>query len=429
MRSAPSVQPGGIERKPVAVWNLDLVLITRLFGGGPRTRELDPISLVRSGAAKSAVRAWWRAGNAHQFQDLQTLRKRESELFGSPGNYDRQGRLQGGPGALEVTFQPGQQSRRTGVYAEPASSPLNLALFPAEEMGGERATLALPGEHNLGTLSVLLRNGKPESFEGDSAAILEGLRLWVTLGGVGSRTRRGVGAIGPKSSEAAEKLGLPTSLQELKTFLASRCERHGVSPALDGVFSLARTRKVFLGRSYGSGEAAQEALLKALKEARQSKDPRWPEANAIRWKFDPVQAAKREKPERDKNRYPRMVLGLPIVFHFKDSKYPEPPDHHLYTTTGSGEDRRKFDRYSSPIVLRPVRVWEKGRASYIPVAIFTDCLLPDTARPLVVTDADVKAEDIDPNDIIESFEPAREADTVLSQVEAVFANKGFSRLL
>jgi CRISPR/Cas system CMR-associated protein Cmr1 (group 7 of RAMP superfamily) len=287
-------------------------------------------------------------------------------------------------------------------------------------MGGERATLALPGEGSLGTLTLLLRNGKPESFEGDSAAILDALRLWVTLGGIGSRTRRGVGAIGPKNREAARDLGLPTSPPELKDFLSHHCRRHSLDAALDGVFSLARTRKVFLGSSCGSGEAAQEVLLKALKEARQSKDPRWPEANAIRWKYDPVQAAKREKPERDKDRYPRMVLGLPIVFHFKDSKYPEPPDHHLYATTGSAKDRRKFDRYSSPIVLQPVRVWENGRVRYIPVAIFTDCLLPADARPLVVTKPDIKIEDVDPKDIVETFIPANEAETVLSRVEAVF---------
>src|SRR6185295_9864703 len=115
------------------------------------------------------------------------------------------------------------------------------------------------------------------------------------LGGAGARSRRGAGALAVGSREEAKMLGLPESLQDLETFLREHCRPQPVPQSLDGVFCLARTRKVFVGPLQASGEEAQKRLLSVLREARQDRPrppatpwgrSRWPEADAIRLKAD-----------------------------------------------------------------------------------------------------------------------------------------------
>jgi hypothetical protein len=57
MRKPPVSPPDSLTRKPVWDCEAKVELITRLFGGGAKTREVDKVSWLRSSAAKSALRA------------------------------------------------------------------------------------------------------------------------------------------------------------------------------------------------------------------------------------------------------------------------------------------------------------------------------------------------------------------------------------
>jgi CRISPR-associated protein Cmr1 len=399
-------------------------LITRLFGGGVKAREIDPISWLRSSAAKSALRAWWRAGHAHMFGSLDALREREGEIFGSPGRFDDDGHPTGGPGALEVSVEKATRPP-TEVYRGRPGEPLNVALFPAAGMGQPAAVLGMP----RGT-TVLLKLVSHSPDVEIHKEILTAFRLWITLGGAGARTRRGVGALAVSSEKDVLKLGIPSTLKELESFLFRHCRPQQVAPDLDGVFCLARTRQIYVASSFREAEGAQEKLLSALRKARQERRPtsphqsNWPESDAIRLKTGTL-----GHPPLPGNaeRYPRAVLGLPIILHFKDDAHPrrEPADHQILAALPAGREWQKLERFASPILLRPVRIVQGRETRYVPVAIFTDSTLPTSARPLVMPKAQTA---IGLGDVITSYDLQAHADATLRRIENVFVPEGFTSL-
>lgn len=431
MSREPKAEPASIKRNPVWTCEARVVLITRLFGGGAKTREVDPISWLRSSAAKSALRFWWRSANAHGYSSVEALRQKESELFGTSGTFDKTGKPQGGPGALEVTTRS-YLTAGAVTYDEGMGNPLSYGLFPARGTEQAPAPAKVAPAHDQNWATIKLTSGS--SDEEVNKALLESLRLWLTLGGVGSRTRRGAGAIAAKSLKEAKDLGLPTSLDDLKQFLACHCKAQAVPASLAAIFSLARKRRIFLGPPQPSGEQAQIKLLSLLKDARQDRPhsdkkwgrSRWPEPNAVRLKFDPKKPWHHAPQQSDAGRYPRAALGLPIVLHFKDPAPMEPPEHQILGAIPNAAEWIKLERYSSPILLRPVQVWEKGGVKYVPVAIFTDCTLPPDARPLVTIDPKGKAKS---TDVVTSFDIIGQANHTLQRIEQVFASEpGFRTL-
>jgi CRISPR-associated protein Cmr1 len=425
MRPTPA-PPAARNRTPLWETRVRIALLTRLFGGGARARELDPVGWLRSAAAKSALRAWWRAGEAHRFSSLTALREREDRLFGTSTRYAEGGAPLGGPGALSVTVnaRPCSASRE---YDLAPSDPLQVAYFPAAPLNQKAGRLGLPES----TAPALLALSSRDPEEAVREELLGGLRLWLTLGGVGSRTRRGAGAIGPASPEKARAIGVPTSIEELEMFLRLRCSPHPMGGDLVRIFSLSRTRSVLLGRPVSDPEEAQSTLLSALRAARQERKPSahgygrstWPEADAVRWKEGGAYVHPPASQNRDQ--YPRAALGLPIVMHFKDGPRRDPQDHHVLAALPTQEGWVKLDRFASPILLRPVRVWEGQTARYVPVALFTDCALPPAVRPLVTVDPKAAAR---PGDVVGGYDLVQQAGSTLDRIAAVFLKKGFRAL-
>jgi CRISPR-associated protein Cmr1 len=426
MRPTPP-KPAPVERVETWERKVQVELLTRLFGGGARARELDPVGWLRSAAAKSAIRAWWRAGAAHRFSSLAELREREGILFGTSTRYDEEGRPKGGPGALTVTVQS-RLCSAPQEYGFPPSDPLQVAFFPAAPLNQGAAKLGIPESTPFTQLA--LSSTHPDAALREE--LLEGLRLWLTLGGAGARTRRGAGAIGLKTAKEAGAIGLPGSLEELKGFLRLRCSPHTMAPELAPVFCLAHTRRVLLGPLENDAQEAQRKLLRALRATRQERTPgaggygrsKWPEADAVRFKAGGAYSHTPDPANRDQ--YPRAALGLPIVMHFKGG--PEPQDHHVLAALpgkNGWDEPVKLDRFASPILLRPVRIWEGKQVRYVPVALFTDCTLPADARPLVVTDPRAKARSAD---VVAAYGIASHADATLARIEAAFLNEGFRSL-
>jgi CRISPR-associated protein Cmr1 len=429
MRPDPGMPPP-VVRRELRDTTFEVETITRLFGGGAQAKQVDARCWLRPPAAKSAIRSWWRAASAHRFASLAALREAEARLFGSPATFDAAGRVQGGPGAMSVRVR--SLARPEPVPYEPVQGDaLGIAYFAGAGMGGEpTAHLLPPGARAEVVVAV---SGEAET----APAVLDGVRLWLTLGGAGARSRRGSGALAARTAAAARKIGIPADLDELRAFLARHCQRRSSPGALDPVFSLARTRTVLLGPLFQTGEEAQRRLLAALREARQDRphpvswrggadwgESRWPEADAIRILEGGARYAHPPHPP-NAGRFPRAALGLPIIVHYKESPSgPEPADHTVLVSLLEGETPRTLERYASPIVLRPVRIWRGAEAKYVPVAIFTDCTLPRRSIPLVTTgQADRRIEHPIP-----SYDVAQHADATLARVEAVFLRLGFQPL-
>ena len=200
----------------------------------------------------------------------------------------------------------------------------------------------------------------------DSAhnAYLESLRLWLTLGGVGARSRRGAGAIGIAKRVEAERLGVPCSLQELTEYLTQVCKRRKVSAALQEIFCLARTRRVLIGRPFQTGEEAQKKLLSMLREARQDRPhshKAWGRSVGLR----PTRSASRQNPQSlDPSpgssecwTVPKSGARSSHRRSFPDSAFGTRRSPHSGAIP-RGTEWKKLDRFASPILLRPVRIWE-----------------------------------------------------------------------
>lgn len=439
MRTAPEFPTALSIARRLPIWEatFEVQLITRLFGGGAQPRKIDERSWLRPSALKSALRFWWRSAYGHGFPTIEDLRAREGDLFGTSARFGPRGEVEGGPGIVRLEVRDAARPT-TRDFSEPPHSALQGAYFPAAPLGQAAAKLGEPGATARVRIAIEARRGQ-EIDEATVAQIQTALRLWLVLGGVGSRTRRGAGAIALRTEKAARDLGVPATVEELETFLRRLCLQSG-SPH-PGVFSLARTVQVLVGSAAATGEQAQIDLLETLREARQDRvhpatwrgpegwgRTRWPEADAIRLKVNPTHAWRHAPDVRNAGRYPRAALGLPIVFHYQPPN--EPPNQTL--TAARRTDRTRITRYSSPIVLRPVRLWVAGREKAVPIALFTACTLPADALAVVEATAGQGAaqQPVQARDLT-SFEIQPEAATTIARVMLPFLAppRGFRALL
>lgn len=162
-------------------------LVTPLHGGGVVARESDEKLPIRVTEIRGQLRFWWRL-LAHQKWNLSGKRLREAEF-----------RLWGGIGEeaaaslvfLRVQVQNKLQEASLSDYVRGLNDPLGYALFTARKTNTGLPEMKLGKE---GLQWVVQWRLSERANETDKQQILETLRWWVTLGGLGGRTRRGCGA-------------------------------------------------------------------------------------------------------------------------------------------------------------------------------------------------------------------------------------------
>lgn len=327
-------------------------LITPLFGGGVETQEADPITVVRATEVRGHLRFWWRAVNANRFQDVDTLRKRECEVWGSTDI----------PSAVQIDLpKPGY---RTGV---------DEIAFRVREINGKLKTVTSPKVAEYAAFPLLpdkdeqrqkgwisesvrldvefsLRLTFPEGAKND---VQGALWAWQTFGGIGARTRRGFGALQRLDKESLQ----PSEVEgDIRETLARLTSRPGSS---FGVPSLSSGLRLKLTRPYDDPIDAWKHLISRLFKFRQNRYEnkyglsKWPEANEIR-RLHGVQTM---LPDGESNArliqaFPRAAFGLPIIFHM-----PHDDDIQGDLTLEGEPDLdlgKKYDRLASPLILRPL---------------------------------------------------------------------------
>ena len=294
---------------PRATLTAKCELITPMYGGGVTAGEVDRAMPIRASALRGQLRFWWRLLNkgGHSSEDLF---RAERDLWGGIG-------------------REGPKASMVGVRV--ACDPADMHLKRKSELTG------FPGYAlilDAGDDPILLQQG--HSFDvvisfddqlGDKQRqqVVECLRWWASFGGVGARTRRGLGAVRVRSDDAALQ---PVTSEETKK--------------LGGW--------LVIGRLINEQQAWADAVgvLQSFRQgvgvgrARGSKGPghsNWPEADAIRSLPKKGRAASTAGGSAF---FPRAAFGLPIVFQFKgESKLND---------TLEGEDH---ERMASPLILRP----------------------------------------------------------------------------
>jgi len=177
-------------------WNEDLTvqLITPLLGGGVQPRRSDLQRVIRPTVIRGHLRMWWRSLQT-AIIDPDTLRTAESAVWGDTSQ----------PSQVEIETElisPGRALNRQEV-TQLGIAPNNW-LFPI--LQGDVANVRAGVEFRL-------RLKYPEQFRRD---VRIPLRYWLNFGGIGSRTRRGCGALYEPNHAIRELQNVATDFPNLE---------------------------------------------------------------------------------------------------------------------------------------------------------------------------------------------------------------------
>ena len=325
---------------------LDLDVVTPLFLGGADPARPE----VRASSFRGALRFWFRALAAQR--DLNELRRLEAAVFGDTGDAS----------SVLISADPVGESQplEWGQVRRPAVGPLspdhNLGLnylaFAFRTQGGAPPRKCLPPGARI-RLGLRLRRGADEDALRQAYAALW---LLLNLGGLGTRARRGFGALAALSRVSLEGLpplmmsgdstaGLRRHLQEglrqLREIVPSDPpERPGpysiLSRAHAGVFASNRT--------WGSWQAALGEIGHRLSVYRGGQ-PRDPTRNGLFPRMADLRGGTLTKAVAE-----RAAFGLPIPYYDPRTR------ENFVLEPGAPGDTDAPDRRASPLLIKVVRL-------------------------------------------------------------------------
>lgn len=318
-------------------WAIDVDVDPWIFGGGARPRKHDPMQALRPPSILGHLRFFFRL--LASVPDVTELRAQEDRVFGAASRP--------APFRIDVRMLADGQL----VDAPAITSPLGYVAFAARRqvnppvdamklLQGARARIVLRG--------IL------------DPALLRAAKLWTLLGGIGGRTRRGLGAV--QTSLWGKDV---TALDDaLRTLIADAPRGSKCGGSVRSIASV--------WRSAGEEPTAVACLARVEDWYRGYRQDRsrgrerpgrsyWDEPELIRAATQTRSPRHGPLPPRGRHAagWARAVLGLPIGFQFVDSKQ-EDPDHSML----AGEER--IDRMASALLFRPVRV---DRDRYVAVVV------------------------------------------------------------
>jgi len=186
---------------------LELRLITPMFGGGYKAREVDPLLPIRPAAIRGHLRFWWRATAGARYSSVADLHKAETELWGGASTKDNPA-----VGKVAIRVEVKDKGQMVG-YGSRGGLP-KYFLFPFRPQKNIPATKGC--ENVVFTLRLILDTSLSEA---QRAEVTTALKAWIAFGGVGARIRRGCGALTvlgnnanqwlPPTRGLAEWLGMP----------------------------------------------------------------------------------------------------------------------------------------------------------------------------------------------------------------------------
>jgi CRISPR-associated protein Cmr1 len=330
--------------------------ITPLYGGGVRGGEVDTELPIRPSGLRGQWRFWWRLLHRDRYPSSRAMFIAERALWGGLGEQGATAsrvRLRVS-GVSKPTLFPAfafkkKADGRYGAAPQPGAGVSAYALFSAQGRLSDRNQEIEEHPRSLAEAGVIftLHLDCPSEHR---AEVEEALRWWASFGGVGARTRRGLGAVrvdglAPVTVKEVEQAGGRLVLRERANDARDAWKR-----AVDPL------RELRQGSDVGRNPPAPDSNRPGRS--------RWPEADMIR-RVSGRHATLHAPEHPVHGYYPRAAFGLPVVFHFKDRD--DPTDHIL-------EPDGDFDRMASPLILRPY--WD-GQG-YRPAAL----LLPGWERAL-----------------------------------------------
>jgi CRISPR-associated protein Cmr1 len=366
-RIIPDLPVGWKPPRPDSGRSYDIELITPMFGGGVETRTNDPRFPIRPTSIRGQLQFWWRATVGAQYATWQELRAAQSAIWGDTKRASRvQVRVEilkvDSPAAcarFESDHKDTSRYRSMPTWNAPFNNTsLPYALFPFQgQLANGRTRIEVPPASCIQNAKFKLTVvwDKKIDFVKD---VEPALWAWVNFGGLGSRTRRGCGAIfceslAPKDANDLKAMWLrhmPTlyPLREWPTLAAALLVGSETNNSIE-----AWDKSIQIMQRFRQGEGVGRNPGSQPNRPGRS---RWPEPETIRRVTGRSHSQHARMPNVPDDAFPRAELGLPIVFHFKDQG--EPPDTVLYPAAGP---EGKRDRMASPLILKPLAL-QSGKA-------------------------------------------------------------------
>ncbi|WCN08281.1 type III-B CRISPR module RAMP protein Cmr1 [Marinomonas mediterranea] len=324
----------------------ECTLITPLYGGGVEAGHVDKDMPIRASEIRGHLRFWWRL--LYGTNDSRNTFHREKAIWGGIGIKEAV--------KSKVSIRINSNSKST---AGSKATNHSYALFSTR---GSKPDDSLIAEGYSFILNIKIS----DSSEGDTIKqVTETLRWWGSFGGIGARTRRGVGAISIHEliSESKPTALRPVSKEEVEGKNGKLCVQTATfDTPVDAWKSAVDSLKIFrqgngVGRTHSRKPTGGES--------------QWFDTDSIRnlsqnYFINEDNTKDREPSVPDLNSFPRAVFGLPIVYHFKDKHSYErkqqvhketnqwlkddPKDH---TIEPANEGSLQRNRMASPLILRP----------------------------------------------------------------------------
>lgn len=349
--------------QPLKWHTLHCELVTPMYGGGVEAAAVDLKMPIRASAIRGQLRFWWRLLAKYKWQlgNTKAIQNAEFALWGGVGGDDGGRASQVFLKVQNVSkpkierwaeYRPNHKGRDT-LYPESWAN-IPYVLFPAQGRTQEN-----PHEepHSLcreGLRWQLLFAFTSKISSQQIEQALETLRWWANFGGMGARSRKGLGAVHVYNSEDFPIINQPLSESEI---VAANCKIVIKNKSSDAYTQLEQginklrdfRQRAELGRNKGT----------APKPAGRS---RWPEPDALR-RIYVNQHANEHLPVHEAGQvFPRALFGLPILFHF-------PAEKGLNTTL----ELSQGDRLASPLFIRPFYTGTdaKGQKQWASCALVT----------------------------------------------------------
>ena len=290
----------------------ECTLVTPLFGGGVQAGEVDRKMPVRASAIRGQLRFWWRL-LAHQEWKLGDIASHEAAIFGGVAKETK---------ASKVFLKISQVATPQTMPPETAKELSRYALFPLESSQAS-GPVAREG------ITFQLGISMPKLDETAQKQVHEALRWWATFGGIGGRTRRGLGKI--------QLAGLPPITAEQASAAGCRLVTSGDYASATEAWKKAIEKLKNFRQGTGQGQGRNPG------QGNRPGRSRWPEPDAIRRYTGKNANGKHEPVHPAGNVFPRAALGMPIIFEIRG---PGEPSKSSLQPLGK-------ERMASPVILQP----------------------------------------------------------------------------
>lgn len=338
--------------------------ITPIYGGGIEVGVPDTEMPVRASAIRGQLRYWWRFLQSNR-KDNKRLEgnelyeaeraiwggikpkkedngDRDREVVDSEENdnrdYDAAGKV-----TVNVIVREKDRPKNSVLIADENGSGVKYALFSAIQNNHKLLPEGVKFDLNL---RALKKGDDKKSHEYNRGLtqeqwkqVFQAVQWWINFGGVGSRTRRGLGAVEVKGIEPLSAVDVEKYGCKLKRLNETSEAISAWDSAIKKLFDFRQGRGQ--GREQGQGNRPGRSY--------------WPEPDTIRKLTGKYGHSVEHKAVGS---FPRAMFGLPIIFEIRGNG--EPPKTHLLPK------QLNSNRMASPLIIKPVA---DGKRIYIPTAL------------------------------------------------------------